>query len=151
MMRHGLGHKRSGGLVPSLGLLAGMVPLTVAGADFNFRVPVELTSMHPDAMLARVVCTVRSAEGIRIGRGESGPLRVSGELHRTVEIGVNAEEHRDANEAARYRCTLSLTVRDHATQPVTVFANEHSDYYDPRGAPAPGTRFVPVVSGSIER
>ncbi|MCI0371493.1 MAG: hypothetical protein L0214_08950 [candidate division NC10 bacterium] len=93
-------------------LLAMVLPLPGAwAADITFKVPVNLSDLHPDVEAARVSCRVDSKAGMATGSTEVGPP-IGGKIQREAIVTVSLDSGPTKfGGAAKWICVLALVAK----------------------------------------
>lgn len=101
---------------PALALATALLATTLCppgawAAEITFKVPVNLTALHPDVEGARVSCRIESAAGLATGSTPLGPP-VGGSIQReaTVTVAVDPLPVM-ANHKAKWICVLTLVAK----------------------------------------
>jgi hypothetical protein len=77
--------------------------------SITFIVPVQLTNIHQDVEMVRVICDVRDANGVKVGTGNTVEHDIpNGNLQKEFRVEITQLSGKDLTDARTYECSLNL-------------------------------------------
>lgn len=77
--------------------------------SITFIVPVQLTNIHQNIDMVRVICDVRDANGVKVGTGNTTETELpNGNLQKDFRVEITQLSGKDLTDARSYECSLHL-------------------------------------------
>lgn len=122
--------------------------LPVWAEDFEFSIPVKLSSLMDTVDDVMINCQVMSEDDVIIGKGDVHIKPKDGSYDETVMIKFNADPGMNPQDATLYRCIMRLHHHTERKYLTPNFREDESDW--PIWAVAkPDTNLVYEVEGTI--
>jgi hypothetical protein len=106
-------------------------------------VPVQLTNIHTNITMVRVLCNVKDGQGVDVGIGNESKDIENGSIQEDFTIQIITVGGRNLNEAVSYQCDLQLYGTGWAIP-------DDSGIGEIEYQADPDQPFIPQVTGRIE-